>query len=155
MSNEEKNLYIKVYSNLLKAMSIKLGSVTGLNLAQMNRVHLPRWLNISSWIIAEASIVCTDISSVIGTAIAINILIPKIPLIAGCALAIADTLFTLLFYRPDGSLRGIRLFEIFISGFVLETFICFCIELSLIKDATAGQVFKGFLPSKGIFVSDG
>lgn len=136
-------------------MSIKLGSVTGLNLAEMNRVYLPRWLNISSWIIAEASIVCTDISSVIGTAIAINILIPKISLVAGCGLAIADTLFTLLFYSPDGSLRGIRLFETFITGFVLGTFICFCIELSSIKNATAAQVFKGFLPSKGIFVSDG
>jgi metal iron transporter len=121
----------------------------------MNQVYLPRWLNISSWIIAEASVVCTNISSVIGTAIAINILIPKIPLVAGCVLAIANTLFTLLFYRPDGSLRGIRLFEIFIAGFVVGTFICFCIELSLIRDATVRQVLKGFLPSKGIFVSDG
>ncbi|TVY31808.1 Manganese transporter [Lachnellula subtilissima] len=143
------------FTNLRKAMSIKLGSVTGLNLAQMNRVYLPRWLNISSWIIAEASIVCTDISSVIGTAIAINILIPKIPLVAGCGLAIADTLFTLLFYRPDGSLRGIRLFEVFITGFVLSTFICFCIELFIIRNATVGEVFKGYLPSRDIFVSDG
>lgn len=139
----------------MKAMSIKLGSVTGLNLAQMNRVHLPRWLNLSSWIIAEASIVCTDISSVIGTAIAINILIPEIPLVAGCALSIADTLFILLFYKPDGSLRGIRLFEVFIAAFVLGTFICFCIELSKIENATAGEVFKGLLPSRGVFVSDG
>ncbi|TVY21663.1 Manganese transporter SMF1 [Lachnellula arida] len=154
-----KLLFMILVSNIiaiyLQALSIKLGSVTGLNLAQMNRIYLPRWLNISSWIIAEASIVCTDISSVIGTAIAINILIPKIPLVSGCGLAIADTLFTLLFYSPDGSLRGIRLFEIFITGFVLGTFICFCIELSMIKNATAAQVSKGFLPSKGIFVSDG
>lgn len=121
----------------------------------MNRAHLPRWVNIGLWIIAEASIICTDISSVIGTAIAINILIPKIPLVAGCALSIADTLFVLLFYKPDGSLRGIRMFEVSIAAFVLGTFICFCIELSLIMDTTAGQVFKGFLPSKSIFVSNG
>ncbi|TVY73609.1 Manganese transporter SMF1 [Lachnellula suecica] len=152
-------LFMILVSNIiaiyLQAMSIKLGSVTGLDLAQMNRAHLPRWLNISAWIIAEASIVCTDISSVIGTAIAINILVPRIPLVAGCALSIADTLFILLFYKPDGSLRRVRAFEIFIAGLVLGTFICFCIELSLITNASLGQVFKGFLPSKGVFVSDG
>jgi metal iron transporter len=94
-------------------------------------------------------------SQVIGTAIAINILIPKIPLTAGCALAIADTLFILLFYRPDGSLRGLRAFELFISVFVLGVFICFCIELSLITGTTARHVMDGFLPSREIFVSNG
>jgi metal iron transporter len=92
---------------------------------------------------------------VIGTAIAINILIPRIPLTAGCALAIADTLFILLFYRPDGSLRGLRAFELFISAFVIGVFICFCIELSLITGTTARHVMDGFLPSREIFVSNG
>lgn len=92
---------------------------------------------------------------VIGTAIAINILIPKIPLVAGCALAIADTLVILIFYRPDGSLRGLRAFELFVTVFVLSVFICFCIELSLIRGTTARHVFDGFLPSRVIFVSDG
>ena len=46
-------------------MSTKLGCVTGMDLAQMNRAFLPRWLNIGLWLIAEASIVCTDISQVI------------------------------------------------------------------------------------------
>ena len=35
-----------------------------MNLAQMNRAFLPRWLNIGLWILAEASIICTDISQV-------------------------------------------------------------------------------------------
>src|SRR4051794_38029915 len=98
-----------------------------MNLAQMNRAHMPKWLNIIFWIMAEAAIICTDIgqvitkfscplksnikadfvNQVIGTAIAINILIPQIPLVAGCALSITDTMFILLFYRPDGSLRGL------------------------------------------------
>jgi metal iron transporter len=94
------------------------------------------------------------IVQVIGTAIAINLLIPKIPLIAGCVLAIADTLFILLFYRPDGSLRQLRIFELFVSVFIVGVFVSFCIELSLIT-APAGEVFKGFLPSREIFVSQG
>lgn len=90
----------------------------------------------------------------IGTAIAINLLIPKIPLVGGCALAVADTLFILFFYKPDGSLRDIRLFELFVGLFIIGVFVSFCIELSLIT-ASAGQVFEGFLPSKEIFVSQG
>lgn len=170
-----KLLFMVLVSNIiavfLQSLSVKLGTVTGMDMAQMNRAHLPRWLNIGLWIMAEAAIVCTDIGQispllllshylltnlqVIGTAIAINILIPKIPLVAGCALAIADTLFILFFYRPDGSLRGLRLFELFISAFVLAVFICFCIELSLITNTTARHVMDGFLPSRDIFVSDG
>ena len=97
----------------------------------------------------------TDIvSQVIGTAIAINILNPKIPLMAGCAISVADTLCILLFYKPDGSTRRIRAFEVFISIFVIGVFIMFCIELSLIS-SPVGEVFKGYLPSRDIFVSQG
>jgi metal iron transporter len=67
---------------------------------------------------------------------------------------VADTLFILLFYKTDGSLRRIRLFEIFVSMFVIMIFILYCIELSFIS-APVGEVFKGYLPSKEIFVSDG
>ncbi|KAE8448098.1 hypothetical protein EG329_009863 [Mollisiaceae sp. DMI_Dod_QoI] len=154
-----KLLFMVLVSNIiavfLQSLSVKLGSVTGMDLAQMNRAHLPRWLNIGLWIMAEAAIVCTDIGQVIGTAIAINILIPRIPLVAGCALAIADTLFILFFYKPDGSMRGLRGFELFISAFVLAVFICFCIELSLITNTSARHVMDGFLPSREIFVSEG
>ena len=94
-------------------------------------------------------------AQVIGTAIAINILIPKIPLVAGCALSIADTLFILLFYRPDGSLKALRAFELFVAAFVLGVFICFCIELSYIQNTYADDVFRGFLPSSTIVHSQG
>lgn len=142
-----------------------------MDLAQMNRAFLPRWLNIALWLMAEASIICTDISQVrntlpmsyfalliiaqvIGTAIAINILNSKIPLIAACGISVADTLIILLFYKPDGTLRRIRVFEIFVSMFVIAIFIMYCIELSYIS-ANVGQVFKGYLPSREIFVSSG
>ena len=32
-----------------------------MDLAQMKRAHLPRWMNLSNYILAEAAIVCTDI----------------------------------------------------------------------------------------------
>jgi metal iron transporter len=45
-------------------LATKLGCVTGLNLAQMNRAYLPRWLNYFSYAIAEAAIISTDIGQV-------------------------------------------------------------------------------------------
>lgn len=91
----------------------------------------------------------------IGTAIALNLLAPKIPLMAGCALAIADTLFILLFYRPDGSMRLLRSFEFFVTAFVLAVVVCFCVMLARITGTTAKHVMDGFLPSREIFVSEG
>jgi metal iron transporter len=62
---------------------------------------------------------------VIGTAIALNLLIPQLPLVAGCAISIFDVLLILLFYRPNGSLKGLRAFEIFVMALVLGVVICF------------------------------
>jgi metal iron transporter len=73
---------------------------------------------------------------------------------AGRAISVADTLFILPFYKPDGTIRRIRAFEVFVSIFVFGVFIMFCIELSLIS-APVGEVFKGYLPSRNIFVSSG
>ncbi|KAI9763439.1 MAG: hypothetical protein M1840_000522 [Geoglossum simile] len=159
VSFEFKLLFMVLLSNIiaifLQALSTKLGSVTGLDLAQMNRAFLPRWMNVALWVVAEAAIICTDIGQVIGTAIALNLLAPKIPLMAGCALSIVDTLFILLFYQPEGSLRHLRLFEICIAALVLGVVVCFCIQLSMIEETPVGEVFRGFLPSAEIFQSDG
>ncbi|KAH8599592.1 natural resistance-associated macrophage protein-domain-containing protein [Bisporella sp. PMI_857] len=139
----------------LQSLCIKLGSVSGLNLAEACKHFLPWWLNIFLYIMAEAAIIATDIAEVIGTAIAINLLIPQIPLVAGCALSICDVLLILLFYHPNGSLRGLRIFECFVAALVLGVVICFCIQLSLIKDTSIGEVFRGYLPSSAIVQSQG
>ncbi|KAF8866872.1 natural resistance-associated macrophage protein [Acephala macrosclerotiorum] len=154
-----KLLFIVLMSNLfaivLQSLCIKLGTVSGLNLAQACREFLPRWMNIFLYLMAEAAIIATDIAEVIGTAIAINLLIPQIPLVAGCALSIADVLLILLFYRPNGSMKGLRAFEMFVVALVLGVVICFCIQLSLIKDTSVGEVFRGYLPSSAIVQSEG
>ncbi len=72
----------------------------------------------------------------------------------GCVLSAADTLIILLFYRPDGSLRALRAFELFVTVFVLGVFISFCIELSYVSQPV-GDIFDGFVPSREIFVSSG
>ena len=95
-----------------------------------------------------------DRRQVIGTAISINILQPKIPLLGACALSVVDCFTILLVYNPRARLVLIRPFELFIAGIVMAVFVLFCIELGKIS-VPAGPVFKGFLPSKEIFVGQG
>ncbi|APA07928.1 hypothetical protein SS1G_00454 [Sclerotinia sclerotiorum 1980 UF-70] len=154
-----KLLFIVLMSNIfaifLQSLCIKLGTVSGLNLAEACRAFLPKWLNIGLYILAEGAIIATDIAEVIGTAIAINLLIPQIPLVAGCALSILDVLILLAFYPGNGEMKRLRYFEMFVVALVLGVVICFCIQLSLIQDTSVGQVFKGYLPSQAIVQSKG
>ncbi|KAM0525788.1 hypothetical protein ACHAPE_000499 [Trichoderma viride] len=154
-----KLLFVVLLSNLfailLQSLAIQLGTVTGLDLAEACRAYLPRWLNYFLYALAEVAIIATDIAEVIGTAIALNLLIPKLPLVAGCALSILDVMAILLFYRPDGSMKGLRIFEFFVLFLVMGVVVCFCIQLSLIKHTSVGEVFKGYLPSSAIVQSNG
>ncbi|KAK3331628.1 natural resistance-associated macrophage protein-domain-containing protein [Cercophora scortea] len=152
-------LFIVLLSNLfailLQSLAIKLGTVTGLDLSSACRAFLPRWLNYFLYALAEIAIIATDIAEVIGTAIGFNLLIPQIPLVAGCALSILDVMIILFFYNPSGSMRGIRIFELFVCLLVLGVVVCFCIQLSLITGTSIGEVFKGYLPSGAIVEQQG
>jgi hypothetical protein len=57
-------LFIVFMSNLfavfLQSLCIKLGSVSGLNLAEACREFLPKWLNIALYIMAEAAVRCPN-----------------------------------------------------------------------------------------------
>lgn len=63
-----KHLFIILMSNLfaifLQSLCIKLGTVTGLNLAENCRKYLPKWLTITLYIFAESAIIATDIAEV-------------------------------------------------------------------------------------------
>ncbi|KAL6362639.1 hypothetical protein LRP88_03934 [Fusarium phalaenopsidis] len=108
-------LFIVLLSNLfaifLQSLAIKLGTVSGLNLAEACRAFLPRWLNYILYVFAEAAIIATDIAEVIGFAIALNLLIPQVPLVVGCAISIIDVMVILFFYRPHESMKGLRIYQ--------------------------------------------
>ena len=145
-------LLSNVFAIFLQSLCINLGTVTGMNLAQMTRAHCPRWLNYISYFFGESAIIATDIAEVIGTAMALYMLSDgKIPLTAGCAISIVDVLFILIFYRQDGaSLTARRIFECFVAFLVLGVVICFCIQLSYIPGASPGEVFRGYVPSSAL-----
>lgn len=74
---------------------------------------------------------------------------------AGCALSILDVMVILFFYRPEGTMKGLRLFEFFVMLLVLAVVVCFCVQLSLIENTTPGEVFKGYLPNNAVAESQG
>lgn len=90
----------------------------------------------------------------IGSAIALNLLL-KIPLVAGCALTLVDVLVILIFYSPDGSMTRLRAFEFFVMLLVLGVVVCFCVELSLIRNTSVAEVFRGYLPSPAVIKGQG
>ena len=57
-------LMSNVFAIVLQSLAIRLGTVTGLNLAENCRAHLPRWLNIVLYILGECAIIATDIAEV-------------------------------------------------------------------------------------------
>jgi metal iron transporter len=57
-------LLSNVFAVFLQSLAIKLGTVSGLNLAQACRAFLPRWLNYILYVFAEAAIIATDIAEV-------------------------------------------------------------------------------------------
>lgn len=158
-------LFIILMSNLiavfLQNLTIRLGTIAGLDLASASRKYFPRWLNLFLYVLAECAIIATDIAEVIGSAIALNLLFPKLPLPAGVAITAVDVFIILMFYTeeaddPDSassdsaSVRMVRFFEMFVMMLVAAVGICFIIELAY-SDIVAVDVFKGFLPTKEIF----
>ncbi|CDR45631.1 CYFA0S19e01156g1_1 [Cyberlindnera fabianii] len=156
-AHQYKLLFSVLLSNILAAflqiLCAKLGAVTGMDLAQNCREHLPRRLNLCVYVLAEVAIIATDLAEVIGTAISLNILF-GLPLIIGVILTIIDVLIVLMAYKPNGDMKIIRIFEGFVSILVMMTVICFAVELFTVE-FTFSEVMKGFLPSREIVEGDG
>lgn len=160
-SNRFSLLFIVLVSNIiaifLQSLCIKLGSVTGYDLARCCREYLPKWLNLILWFLAECAIIATDVAEVIGSAIALNILL-KIPLPAGVVITIVDVLFVLIAYRNDtSSTKFVKLFEYAVAGLVLAVVVCFAVEIAHLP-VTSGMVhdiFRGYAPSKEMVEGSG
>lgn len=142
------------FAVFLQILCTKLGCVTGMDLAQNCRQHLPRWLNILIYVMAEIAIVATDLAEVVGTAIALNILF-RIPLTFGVVLTIVDVLVVLMAYKPSGDMKIVRFFEYLVSALVLIVVGCFAVELGSISIPDKSEVFRGFLPSKELLETQG
>ncbi|KAK6197078.1 vacuolar metal transporter [Scheffersomyces amazonensis] len=136
-----------LFAVILQALCVKLGTVTGLDLAEMCRAHLPFHLNLMLYICAELAIIATDLAEVVGTAIALEILF-GIPLIYGVLITVLDVLIILMAYKKDGSMKQTKFFENMVAVLVFGTCICFILELFKchFEKGAVIEIIKGFLP---------
>ena len=78
-------LWVLVVSNamawLLQMLSVRLGAVSGLDLASACRVYFSKTVATWLWILAELAIMACDLAEVLGSAVALNLLF-GIPLVA-------------------------------------------------------------------------
>ena len=128
---------------LLQSLALRLGIVSGRDLAQACRDHYSRRVSFALWVLCEIAISACDLAEVIGSAIALNLLF-GIPLIWGVCLTALDVLIILLLQH-----RGFRYLEAFIIALVLTIGACFALELVLARP-DLGAVARGLVPTTQI-----
>jgi len=131
---------------LLQALSLKLGIVTGRDLAQACRDHFSRPVSFCLWVLCELAIAACDLAEVIGSAIALNLLF-GIPLLAGVCITALDVLLVLFLQN-----KGFRYVEALVITLIAVIGGCFAWEIIASRPDIVG-IAKGFVPSPQI-VSD-
>jgi len=124
---------------LLQSLALKLGIVTGRDLAQACRDHYSRPVSFALWVLCEIAIAACDLAEVIGSAIALNLLF-DIPLIWGVCLTAFDVLLILLLQN-----KGFRYLEAFIFALIATIGVCFAVELIMAQPAMA-EIARGLIP---------
>ena len=147
-------LYVILISNLmailLQHLCVKLGVVTGRDLAQACRDHYSRPAAWMLWLLCEAAIAACDLAEVVGSAIGIQLLtgggVPGrgIPLVWGCVITSLDVLIVLFLQN-----KGFRYVEALVIALILTIGGCFLAELIFAKPDLGG-VAAGFIPSAQI-----
>lgn len=128
---------------LLQHLSLKLGIVTGRDLAQACRDHYSRPVGFALWVICEIAIAACDLAEVIGSAIALNLLF-GIPLIYGVILTALDV-FIVLFLQH----KGFRYIEALVASLIFLIGGCFLYEI-IISSPEIGPMLAGLVPKTEI-----
>ncbi|MDQ6622097.1 MAG: Nramp family divalent metal transporter [Verrucomicrobiota bacterium] len=133
---------------LLQALSLKLGIVTGRDLAQACRDHYSRPVSLALWVVCELAIAACDLAEIIGSAIALNLLF-HIPLLVGVCLTALDVLVVLFLQN-----KGFRYIEALVITLITVIGGCFAWELIASRPDLLG-IAKGFIPAPQIVTDPG
>lgn len=137
-------LWVLLMSNLiallLQSHCVRLGIVTGKDLAQASRENYPRLINFFLYLLAEIAIAACDLAEVIGMAIGIHLLFPGVSILMGVCITVFDS-FILLFLLN----KGIRKLEAFIISLVVLIGLSFFIQL-MIAQPQISDIAGGFVP---------
>ncbi len=115
----------------LQVVSARLGVVTGKDLAQCCRDHLPGWTRWPNYLSCEIAIAACDLAEVLGSAVAIHLLFPRISLLAAVIITAFDVLLLLSLQR-----LGMRLIEAVIVVLIATIGVCYFIEIFVLPQTT-------------------
>ncbi|KAI0652545.1 natural resistance-associated macrophage protein [Trametes meyenii] len=151
-----------IFAIVVQAMASRLGCVTGLDLASHCRVLLYnrpkhtkawRWLALYPlYALSEIAIISTDLAELLGSAIALCMLFPALPLWGGVLLTASDVLILLALRDPMAG-RPVRVFELCIAILVFIVLICMAVIISKAR-VHWGDAFLGYVPSKTVIQSN-
>lgn len=120
-------LWVVLLANLIamlfQSLSAKLGIVTGRNLAELCREHLPWRVVLPMWVVSEIAAMATDLAEFLGGAIGLSLLL-GLPLLAGMVIT-AVIVYAILMFEG----RGFRPVELIIGGLVATIALCYLVEM--------------------------
>lgn len=128
---------------LLQHLSLKLGIVSGRDLAQACHDSYSRQFSIFLWVLCEIAIAACDLAEVIGSAVALNLLF-KIPLVVGVILTALDVLIVLYLQN-----KGFRYIEALVGALIGVIGISFLYEL-IVSKPEIRAIMEGFIPDPQI-----
>ncbi|MCC7145009.1 MAG: Nramp family divalent metal transporter [Phycisphaeraceae bacterium] len=122
-------LWVILASNLmaifLQTLCARMGVVTGRDLAQSCRDYYSKPTSVALWILCEIAIVACDLAEVVGSAVALNLLM-GIPLVWGVVITGLDVLILLLLIN-----FGFRKLEAVVLTLVSAIGLCFAYNIYL------------------------
>jgi len=128
---------------LLQHLALKLGIVTGQDLAQACRDNFSKRTSFALWILCEIAIAACDLAEVIGSAIALKLLF-GVPLVAGVCITAADVLAILLLQQ-----RGMKWLVALVTTLIITIAGCFAYQLIASKPSIVGMAL-GLVPTAQI-----
>ncbi|KAA1138197.1 hypothetical protein PGTUg99_017735 [Puccinia graminis f. sp. tritici] len=162
-------LSASVMASVLQVLATRLGYITGKDLAQHCRERfydrpkrklLWRWgVLYPLYFLCEGGIIFTDLAELLGSAIALHMLFPRLPLFVGVLLTSMDVFVVLAFFSsyPDVSnkhRKSMHFFEVFVAFLIFIVVIFFIILLVSVKPEW-GKTFEGFVPNRRMIVNGG
>ena len=134
-------LWTQLLSWYVQYMCVKLQHYSNTNLAEAMAIQYPKYIRWLFWIIAEVSIILTDLPEVIGFAIAINLFNPSVPLYAGVLLSFLSTMLFLA-----SLVKGSYFIELTACALVMIMSIVLFVEWGLSPTDSVAFAKGAFLP---------
>ncbi|MGA7726206.1 MAG: Nramp family divalent metal transporter [Opitutaceae bacterium] len=108
----------------LQIIAARLGIGTGKDLAQCCRDFMPAWTRWPNYLSCEVAIAACDLAEVLGSAVALHLLFPRISLLVAVIITMFDVVLLLSLQR-----FGMRMIEAVVLVLIATIAVCYYIEI--------------------------